>query len=147
MWIFFNRFNSEWGNFHPWPFGSNKPQNAHSGGVFLYYKHNLPVKQRKDLEIISETVGAELTLEREKMFVVLSYRHPNQKIRRPWKLYGCYKRYYQQIKAEKSIDIVLTGDFNARSPLFWENDTATREGRMFSDFLLSNEALINELMI
>ena len=64
--------------FSPEPIRSNKPQNAHSGGVCLYYKPNLSIKQRKDLEIISEPVVAELTLKRIKVFFVLSYRHPNQ---------------------------------------------------------------------
>ena len=59
---------------------------------------------------------------------------------------GAISDIYEQIKAEKPIAIVLTGDFNARSPLFWENDTDTREGRLFNDFILSNnvEELINE---
>ena len=41
---------------------------------------------------------------------------------------------------------IITGDFNARSPLFWANDVENREGRVFSDFLMSNnlEELVNE---
>ena len=50
---------------------------------------------------------------------------------------------YEQIKTEKPIAIVLTGDFNARSPLFGENDTDTREGRMFSSLM---NPLISEMM-
>ena len=34
--------------------------------------------------------------------------------------------------------IILTGDFNAKSPLFWDNDTETKEGRVFNNFLLLN---------
>ena len=52
--------------FSPEPFRSNKPLNAHSGGVFLYYKPNLPIKQRKGLDILSGTVVAEITLKRVK---------------------------------------------------------------------------------
>ena len=51
--------------FSPDPLRSNKPLNAHSGGVCLYYKPNLPIKQRKDSEIISGTVVAEITLKRK----------------------------------------------------------------------------------
>ena len=65
--------------FSPEPFRSNKPQNAHSGGVCLYYKPNLPIKQRKDLEIISETIVAELTLKKKRFFlffhIVIQIKH------------------------------------------------------------------------
>ena len=138
--IFFHGFSLE-------PFRSNNPLNAHSGGVCLYYKPNLPIKQRKDLDIISETVVAELILKRKEPFFVLSYRHPNQTLDDLENYMVAISDIYEQIKAEKPIAIVLTGDFNARMPIFWENDTDTREGRMFSDFLLSNnlEELINHL--
>ena len=41
--------------------------------------------------------------------------------------------------------MVLTGDLNARSPLFWENDIENSEGRTFGDFVIKNnlEELIN----
>ena len=41
---------------------------------------------------------------------------------------------------------IITGDYNSRSSLFWENDIENWEGRLFSHFLLSNnlEELINE---
>ena len=41
---------------------------------------------------------------------------------------------------------IITGDFNARSHLFWEKDTENRGGRVFNNFLISNnlEELINE---
>ena len=40
----------------------------------------------------------------------------------------------------------MSGDFNARSPLFWEDDIENNHGRSFSNFLLSNnlDQLINE---
>ena len=41
---------------------------------------------------------------------------------------------------------IITGDFNARSPLFWENDTENSRGRTLSNFIISNnlDELINE---
>ena len=41
---------------------------------------------------------------------------------------------------------ILKGDFNAKSPLFWENDIDSSEGRVFNNFLMTNnlEQLINE---
>ena len=33
---------------------------------------------------------------------------------------------------------MLTGDFNARSSYFWENDADTREGQILSELSISN---------
>ena len=53
---------------------------------------------------------------------------------------------YECIRKENPTLVILTGDFNARSPLFCEDDTETGEGRVFSDFLLPNnlEELIDQ---
>ena len=65
--------------FSPEPFRSDKQVNAHNGGVCMYYKENLAIKQRKDLELINETIVAEITLKRnKKVLIVLCYRHPSQ---------------------------------------------------------------------
>ena len=49
---------------------------------------------------------------------------------------------YDKIKNEKHA----TGDYNCRSSLFWENDIENWIGRVFNNFLLSNNLvkLINE---
>ena len=41
---------------------------------------------------------------------------------------------------------IISGDFNARSPLFWDGDPTTREDTKFSKFLIANgmEQLIDE---
>ena len=52
------------------------------------------------------------------MFFVLSYRHPNQTLDNLENDMVAISDIYEQIKAEKPIAVVLTSDFNARSPLF-----------------------------
>ena len=42
---------------------------------------------------------------------------------------------FECINKENPAVTILTGDFNAKSPLFWEHDTETREGRIFNHFL------------
>ena len=43
------------------------------------------------------------------------------------------------MKKEKPDSIILTGDFNARSPAFWEGEsTQTTEGASLSNFCLLN---------
>ena len=65
--IYINGFSTE-------PFRSDKGLNTRNGGVCLYFKESLPIKERRDLEIIPV---AEIKLIRKKIFVVLSYCHPN----------------------------------------------------------------------
>ena len=63
--------------FCPSPFRSDKSSTTRNGGVCLYFKETLPIKERCDLEIIPETVVAEIKLNRKKVFIVLSYCHAN----------------------------------------------------------------------
>ena len=39
------------------------------GGVCIYFKETLPIKRRKDLESMQETVVTEITLRRKKYFL------------------------------------------------------------------------------
>ena len=48
------------------------------GGVCLYYKENIPIKRRNDLEIRDKTVVTEISLRCKKVFFMALYRHPNQ---------------------------------------------------------------------
>ena len=51
--IFIHRFS-------PDPFRADKPLYAHNGGVGLYYKENISLKRRTDLELLEETIVVEL---------------------------------------------------------------------------------------
>ena len=55
----------------------DKPAGIRTGGLCLYFKESLPIKQRHDLQKLPETIVAEIKLNRKKIFFVLSYRHPN----------------------------------------------------------------------
>ena len=54
--------------FSPDPFRVDKPDNIRNGGVCLYFKENLPIKERGDLELLPETIAAEIKLNRKKYF-------------------------------------------------------------------------------
>ena len=56
------------------------------------------------------------------------------------------KQINEYICKENSTVSILCGDFNAKCPLFWEGDYENNMGRLFNDFLISNnlEQLINE---
>ena len=50
-------------------FRSDHPSNSRvPGRVCIYYKENIPIKRRKDLEILQESVVSEITFGRKKYF-------------------------------------------------------------------------------
>ena len=57
---------------------SDHPNDVKRGGVCLYFKDSLAIKQRKDLQILDECIIYELTIGREKVFFVVVYRSPSQ---------------------------------------------------------------------
>ena len=130
--------------FSPQPFRSDKPALLRNGGVCLYYKENLPIKERGDLEILDETIVAEIKVKPKNIFFVLSYCHPNQTLEEVNLCMHKLEHIYESIKKENPAVTIICGDYNAT--LFWENDITNWEGRIFSDFLLSNnlEELVNE---
>ena len=132
--------------FSPEPLRADKPEHISNGGVWLYFKENLPIKERRDLEILPETIVAEIKLNRKNIYFVLSYCHPDLSSTELDEYVKSLERIYECINQENPATTILTGDFNARSSLFWENDTENRGGRVFNNFLISNnlEELINE---
>ena len=45
---------------------------------------------------------------------------------------------YESICKENPSVTFFSGDFNARSPLFWEGGSENHQGRLFNNFLISN---------
>ena len=101
------------------PSANNHPR----GGVCLYYRENLPLKHRKDLQLLDETIVCEIKLDRtKKLFFILSYRSPSQDSSQTSNYFKKLKQIISKIKMENPAIIALTGDFNARSPLLWSGE-------------------------
>ena len=132
--------------FSPDPIRADKADDTRNGGVCLYHRADLPIKSRTDLATLPETIVAEIKLNRKKIFFVLSYRHPNIPIAEFKNYVSSLEDILEKINKENPSAIILSGDFNARSPLFWEGDSETKEGQLFSEFLISHhmDELINE---
>ena len=52
---------------------------------------------------------------------------------------------YDSIRKENPYVTIFCGDFNARSPAFWEGDSENYEGRLLNDLLTSN--VLNNLFV
>ena len=125
--------------FSPDPFRADKPLYAHNGGVCLYYKENISLKRRTNLEFLEETIVVELSPKNnKKLSFIVSYRHPNQSLDETESYFSSLNDIIEKIDNEKSKAIILTGDFNARSSFFWVNDADTTEGRILGEVSISN---------
>ena len=63
--------------FTPNPYRADKLGNVRNECLCLYYKENLSIKERNDLELLPEILVVEIQLNRKKIFMVLSYCHRN----------------------------------------------------------------------
>ena len=96
-------------------FRSDHPSGGKQDGVCVYFKENLPVKCRKDLEILQETVICEISLGCKKSFFVALYHSPNQSNKDFEEFYHKLQDNLDQIKELKPHCTILTGDFNCRT--------------------------------
>ena len=128
--------------FSPIPFRADSSNIGRPhGGVCLYYNVNLPITNRSNMTDIEETIVAEIKLKRKKIFFILSYHSPNKNSAIEEETY-CNKMQalFDNINKEKPSAIILTGDFNARSPLFWREETIENSfGKKLSNFMLFNQ--------
>ena len=97
-------------------FQSDHPTNTRNhGGVCFYCKENIPIKRRKDFEILQESVVTEISLRRKKVFFIVLYRHPNQASDEFDVFLDRLQLTVDRIKSCKPHCIVITGDFNCKS--------------------------------
>ena len=61
-------------------FRCDHPDDVKHGGVCLFYKDNLAIKQRKDLQVMDECIISEIMIGRKKVFLVVVYRSPSQNV-------------------------------------------------------------------
>ena len=118
------------------------------GGVCLYFKENTPIIEREDLAInFSECIVSQIQIKNKNIFFVLIYRSPSQNSLEFSVFMNNVENLLCKINNEKPSVVIFSGDFNARSPLFWDDEgTETKEGKTLADFMIQNnlQQLINE---
>ena len=121
---------------------ANHPDNVTHGGVGLFYKNTLPLKQRKDLSF-DESIVVELKFGRKKIFFTVLYRTPSAKFNSPGfsEFLDNFKFLHTNIQKENPYAVFYTGDFNGHSTLWWDKGDTTPEGKgieeLFSTLSLS----------
>lgn len=142
--------NIEIGGFAPEPIRADSPlaNNHPRGGVCLYYKADLPIIHRQDLQKLPECIIAEIKLKNNaKMFFALFYRSPSQTSAEVDDFSLKLSNIINLMNSEKPHLITLCGDFNARSPLLWSGDPVENSaGKHIADLCINNcfEQIIDE---
>ena len=109
------------------------PANDTHGGVLIFHKIDLSVKNRLDLCNLFITIVLELSISRKRLFFVLSYRKFSQ-TSDEFNLYSAnLSEMLQKIKDEKPYCTVLTGDFNAHNNSWFPGDTSDKFGVVLND--------------
>ena len=120
-------------------FHSDHPSNSRvPGRVCIYCKENIPIKRRKDSEILQESVVTEITFGRKKVFFIVLYRHPHQTSDEFGLFFDRLQLTVDRIKSLKPHRIVITGDFNCRTKQWWPGDVELPEGSALDEFIESN---------
>ena len=94
---------------------SDHPNNVKRGGVCLYFKDSLAIKQRINLQILDECTFSELTIGRKKAFFVVVYRSLSQNAECFYSFLENLELIIQNLKDKRPHCIILTSDFNCRS--------------------------------
>ena len=98
---------------------ANHPDNVAHGGVGLFYKNTLPLKQRKDLSF-DESIVVELKFGRKKIFFTVLYLTPSAKLNSPGfnESLNSFKALHTNIQNENTYAVFYTGDFDEHSTLW-----------------------------
>ena len=124
--------------FSPEIFRSDHPSNSKTGGVCLYFRDELPIKRRADLEILQEMIVSEVTISRKKVFVITLYRSPSQNSEQFEAFINNVQQVLSTIRDERPHCVIFTGDFNCRSSQWWADDVESPEGAALDEFLETN---------
>ena len=111
------------------------------GGVCLYYKDHLPIKRREDLCSLEETIVVEVRLKNnKKVFLILTYRSPSKSSNQEIDNFCTnLSLMIDKMKEENPLSIILTGDFNGRSPHFWTEEIVENSaGKSLVEFSIEN---------
>ena len=106
---------------------ADHPHNQTSGGVCIYFKEQLKLKQ-KITPNFSECILCEISIGNKIGYIAVTYRSPSQiAIEFADFLENFEKRQYQ-IQQFRSFFVVILGDFNAKFESLWNEDITSNEG-------------------
>ena len=94
-------------------------------------KESFLAKNRADLVTLQEYIASEIQLDGKKYFFAVLYRSPSQTAAEFQIVIKYFDILFFRMSAENPYAVIITGDFNCRSPQWWENDNESKEGKIF----------------
>ena len=111
---------------------ADHPNNLKKGGVSLYFKENLCLRQI-ETSYFSQCILCKLTIQNKVGYIVVIYRSPSQSATEfDGFLINCEKFLNPINKSIKSIFLLILGDFNAQSKSWWCEDITFHEGPLIN---------------
>ena len=124
---------------------ADHPDNIKRGGVCVYYKESLPVRIIS-LPYFKEALLLEMNQNNKKVIISVIYRSPSQNSCEFESFLTNFEQLVSEIRNRNPSLSIITGDFNSRSSLWWQNDINTLEGSKLFSLTSANgfSQLINE---
>ena len=119
---------------------NNLPINDRCGGVVLYYKNDISVKNRVDLSI-PNTIVAEISILRKKIFFIVSYRKPSQTQIEFTQYCEQLDNIINKISTENPFMTILTGDYNAKHNSWYTEDNTDKYGTAIHELFAKHNIL------
>ena len=123
------------------PIRCDLPGHDTHGGVLIYHKLDISVKNRPDLCNLQNTIVLELSIARKILFFVLSYRKFGQTHKEFDTFSTNFSELMSKIKAESPYCTLVTGDFNSHNHSWYHGDKSDNYGitmqNIFEDHGLS----------
>ena len=116
----------------------NHPSDERHGGVGIFYKESLPLRERKDLSF-DECLVCELRFGRKKIFFTVLYRNPCHKASslQFQSFLDNFENLHRNIMNENPYVTFFTGDLNGHSQAWYADGDTNAEGTALND-LFSN---------
>ena len=115
---------------------ADHPDNPKKGGVCLYYKENLGLRQI-ETPYFTQCILCELTIQNKVGYIAVIYRSPNQPVNEFDDFLLNFEKLLIQISQLKSSFLVILGDFNARSRSLWCEDITSHETTQLESLTVS----------
>ena len=117
---------------------SDHPSNTKTGGVCLYFHEGLPIKRRTDLELLPKIIITEIKIARKRVLFGTMYHSPSQNSEQFETFIDSLQQNIIRMKAERPHCMILTGDLNCRSAMWWTEDIEQPEGTALDELMETN---------
>ena len=90
------------------------------------------------MELLSECLVCELMIDRKKLFFVVAYHSLSQDHDKFQDFLEHFETMITKLQDEYPYCIIISGDFNCRSTLWWHDYLTNDEGRLFQPVVSGN---------